>query len=491
MIIVPVLVRNEANRNLDLFLKTTSIFADKIIILDDCSDDNTIDICKEYKKVEIFESPFSIPMFSIDESKLRSHLWDRVRLIAKEGDWIFSLDADEIVSKNFINLKDKIIEDCNKNKYDWITFHLCDMWNEKQYRVDGYWSPLFRRFFRFKDLEYGKNAKLHVGSLPKYADESKNGTSYSNVKIKHLSYIKDEDKEKKYNFYIKNTFGFNFLHALTIKDKNPRLVEYCDTYESYNKEPNVLICSLIKNREWCLNNFIDGIKKIEYDLKKISFLFILNNSIDNSKEILKQFKKEMENKCKNFKILELTYKDDNKEHSWTERKIAFMAHMRNMCLQRTLNFDGEENIEKEDNDYCFMLDSDIIIKDGKILRHLINLDKEIISEVFWAKWNNAKDKNVISLPNVWINGGYFITNKFLDTLLIKGVYKVGGLGAITLINKSAIKKGFNYTRVEFLPREIMGEDRDACCRASVLGIELWADTYFTPKHLDGPDDLKK
>ncbi|TGY42857.1 glycosyltransferase [Clostridium sartagoforme] len=76
-----------------------------------------------------------------------------------------------------------------------------------------------------------------------------------------------------------------------------------------------------------------------------------------------------------------------------------------------------------------------------------------------------------------------------------GTYKVGGLGACTLIDKSSLNKGVNFSRLYNI--SYIGEDRHFCIRAAALGIQLYVDTYYPAYHiyreedLEGVDEYKK
>lgn len=141
-------------------------------------------------------------------------------------------------------------------------------------------------------------------------------------------------------------------------------------------------------------------------------------------------------------------------------------------------------------DYLFSVDSDILLHPD-VLNHLILSDKEIISPVFWAKWDSQKREGK-GFPQVWINGGYHVTPEFLNFLANnKSRVQVGGLGACTLIAREVAEKGVTYYRVHNLPNDMRGEDRDFCVRAVCAGFDLWATTFIPLKHVDRPEDLKE
>jgi glycosyltransferase involved in cell wall biosynthesis len=472
-IICQMIVHNEADRYLRQVLEGACKWADSIIIVDDYSTDNTVEICKQFgTKVQISQLSYGRSMFSEDESKLREGLWELVRKEAQEGDWIVSLDADEEFSYNFSDWLHKFIND--DPKYNCVTFKLCDMWTSTQYRVDGLWSPLITRAFKYENKPVGLTGTIHCGCIPSYVWATKQEYTYTSVKLKHLGWIRDEDKDRKHDFYIKKATGINLLHAQSIK--------HIPLLHTYTEElPEVLIATLIRNRAWCLPKFLEALERQThtYPANKISYIFIVNDSVDESEELLKKWAQNEGKKYKEIKIRSLNFgNSDALDHTWSDVKLKNMADMRDMCL---------ELLKTSTCTFLFSIDSDVILQHDDILRHLVGLDKAVVSEVFWAKWEQNTKR---FLPNVWLSGGYNINEGFIKQLCIPGLYEVGGLGAVTLIHRDVVEHGVNYQRVVNLPQDMRGEDRDFCTRATVAGFKLWADTYKTPLHLERSEEEK-
>ncbi len=95
-------VRNEA-WILDLFLTTTSIWADYIIIADQMSTDGSREIASKYPKVILIDN--RDPLFNEDERQ--SMLISKAREVAVGRDCLmWGLDADEILAANYLNTDD-------------------------------------------------------------------------------------------------------------------------------------------------------------------------------------------------------------------------------------------------------------------------------------------------------------------------------------------------------------------------------------------------
>lgn len=88
-------IKNEA-WILDRFLKCASLWADKIIISDQGSEDNSREIARKYPKITLIENPVD----DYDEYKIRIVLYEEARKI--KGQKLFiAMDADETFTPNY------------------------------------------------------------------------------------------------------------------------------------------------------------------------------------------------------------------------------------------------------------------------------------------------------------------------------------------------------------------------------------------------------
>ena len=240
-------------------------------------------------------------------------------------------------------------------------------------------------------------------------------------------------------------------------------------------EKKVLLTTLVRNRAWCLEKVLENWLNLNYPKSLMEIFFQTHNNNDSTLSILRSFQESYKNIYSKITLMEYNFPSiDPKEHYWPKRKIDCLRAMRNRYLA-----------EIKDNDYIFAVDSDIIL-DPSTLKYLLSLNKDIVSPVFWATWGNSVQ---VPLPNVWSSGNYEFTQELLESLKKPGIYRVGGLGACTLISKKAIERGVNYNRVKNLPSDMILEDRDFCVRAEVLGLELWCSTRLKIKHLEKEEFL--
>lgn len=227
-IIANMIVKNEADNYLPQVLDRLVEQVDIITITDDCSTDRTVDLCREYTP-HVNVLPQSI--FSIHEGKLRQNSWDYLIAAAepREGDWILAIDADEELYETTHTLRE--IPELGPQVANIEFYH---MWNETHYRVDKAWRPHGSfRYFRYQHNGRFADKKLAPGSEPTFVQFNAryyrgNFLQESGLKMKHLSYIKDEDKKIKYDRYMEIDGGafHSNNHILSIMDQNPDLKEW-------------------------------------------------------------------------------------------------------------------------------------------------------------------------------------------------------------------------------------------------------------------------
>ena len=252
----------------------------------------------------------------------------------------------------------------------------------------------------------------------------------------------------------------------------------------------ILIGSPICQEYDILNEFLISLNELDKSDLVVHYYFVDDNKDERSKKILKEFSYENDN----VKIMEnednLKYLCDNNTHRWNNELIEKVSRFKNAIIEYA----------KENNyDYLFFIDSDIVLH-PQTLKRLISVDKDIVSNIFWTKWN----LNTEELPQVWLKDVYTLHNtmsneaisgteakrrqeEFLDMLRKPGTYRVGGLGACTLINKKSILSGVNFNYIHNI--SFWGEDRHFCIRAAVLGLELWVDTFYPAYHIYRKGDL--
>lgn len=143
---VLLLARNE-EQNIEYCLKSIQ-WCDEIIVVDMDSQDKTAEIAKKYTKL-VFHHDY-VPAF------------DSVRNFALQkctGDWIFCIDADEVVT---LTLKSKLLKIIDENKYDVIQVPFKTYIFGKWIRFTGWWPDYHARLFRKGFLVYTESIHEYV-----------------------------------------------------------------------------------------------------------------------------------------------------------------------------------------------------------------------------------------------------------------------------------------------------------------------------------------
>ncbi|MCG2726258.1 MAG: glycosyltransferase family 2 protein [Elusimicrobia bacterium] len=176
---VVIATKNE-EKNIQKCLESVK-WADEIIIVDDISADKTVEICKRYTK-NIF----------ISDSKGSFHKNKNLAIEKANGEWILSLDADEVVPKEFSEEIKKAIQ--NSEIYGYYL-------NRKNYFIGkwirgcGWYPNYIIRLFKKGAAKW----PLEIHDVPKI--EEKNKAAYLKNSLIHYSYSSLEQYFEKFNRY--------------------------------------------------------------------------------------------------------------------------------------------------------------------------------------------------------------------------------------------------------------------------------------------------
>lgn len=165
-------------------------FCDKIIVLDNHSDDDTRDICRQFSNVTVIESPFS----DFNEGRDREFLAQKAKSLGAE--WIVSLDGDEVFEwKTWV----KIQESLNNPDINVIDFLSLNLWGSDDIvRVDRNYGCGYRgRIWRVPEgtLTY---QPMHC-ALP---DQTIHRVSWPNTFLYHYGFIDQRLRQMKFERYM-------------------------------------------------------------------------------------------------------------------------------------------------------------------------------------------------------------------------------------------------------------------------------------------------
>ncbi|MGR9013358.1 MAG: glycosyltransferase family 2 protein [Gammaproteobacteria bacterium] len=136
MLSVIIITKNEAE-HISRCLASVS-WADEIIVLDSGSVDNTVDICKAYTD-KVFMTDW--PGFGMQKQRA---------LEKARGDWILSIDADEVVTSE---LRVEIEKALRQEHYKGYEIPRLSSYCGRQMRHGGWWPDYVLRLFR---RDYGQ-----------------------------------------------------------------------------------------------------------------------------------------------------------------------------------------------------------------------------------------------------------------------------------------------------------------------------------------------
>ena len=197
-------VKNES-RFIEQSLKSVMDICSEIIILDDNSTDNTVEICSSFDKVTNVTKQKDL---ILDETRDRNYLFENARkldpdfILSVDGDEIFMPDASEMLFEELFTIHPVS---------DVFEFQFLTLWdNVNTIRTDGifgyYWQ---KRLLKMKNqplsvlfVENDNPGNIHCGSIPP-SSTGFNSSAKSSVKIFHLASLDDEVRKRKYDYYTK------------------------------------------------------------------------------------------------------------------------------------------------------------------------------------------------------------------------------------------------------------------------------------------------
>jgi hypothetical protein len=225
---VACLVKDEADRYWKDALQAWSEFADTIFVLDDLSEDATLDIAKGFPKVENCSPPSGYTEAWGDETKYRKWLYDYAVRNTETGGVVFWLDAD------MVPLKDPR-EFFEIDLFDTFGFTLYDLWETEPcfYRTDSFWKGhTNHRIWAIRiteglesDSEWSGRG-IHCGHLPSNYRPTSICYIPEDFSLLHYGYATPADRmdrDARYKSVSHILSDFERAHAQSILDPQPVL----------------------------------------------------------------------------------------------------------------------------------------------------------------------------------------------------------------------------------------------------------------------------
>ncbi|WP_413987577.1 glycosyltransferase [Paenibacillus polymyxa] len=239
------------------------------------------------------------------------------------------------------------------------------------------------------------------------------------------------------------------------------------------------MASPIRNRAWILPLYLEHIKNIEYPKNKIELLFVVNDSQDESFNLLTEFKKN------HLEYINIRIEIYNRNAPVDKRDLNIRNNFIYTHLSKLRNY----IMSKTKTDYLMFIDTDILVQPD-IINNLLKSDKDIISGLIWNGHIVRPEKPYL-FPNIMRinNKGYFehiVTNqvKNAPSLPSSSLIRVDLTGAVIMLSR----KVFKSIKYGFHPQ---GEDAHFCKMAQEKGFELFCDLGTFSHHIMSPEYLKK
>jgi glycosyltransferase involved in cell wall biosynthesis len=121
------------------------LWADEIIVLDSGSEDDTVEICKQFTD-SVFITNW--PGFGIQKQRA---------LDKAQGDWVLSIDADEVVTTD---LRTEIEKALQQQKFNGYYIPRLSSYCGRQIRYGGWWPDYVLRLFR-RNTGYFTESVVH------------------------------------------------------------------------------------------------------------------------------------------------------------------------------------------------------------------------------------------------------------------------------------------------------------------------------------------
>lgn len=131
MLSVIIITKNEAS-HIGRCLESVA-WADEIIVLDSGSTDATVEICRRHTD-KVFQTDW--PGFGIQKQRALDHA---------RGDWVLSIDADEVVTEE---LKNAIVQALRNGPFDAYQINRLSSYCGREIRHGGWWPDYVLRLFR-------------------------------------------------------------------------------------------------------------------------------------------------------------------------------------------------------------------------------------------------------------------------------------------------------------------------------------------------------
>jgi glycosyltransferase involved in cell wall biosynthesis len=193
MIYAMLRIKNEG-RWIRRVLESIDSLCERIVILDDHSEDDTAAICRSFDKVEILESPFK----GLNETRDKNFLLEKIEKIASPSDYVLAIDGDEELAEDS---RSEVGFIAMAGQADVYRFQVLYLWDgPDRVRIDGVYGN-FRRGSMFRHVRGMRFASsngggFHCGNVPGLRPAAD-----CDARLLHWGYAYRDDRLRKFRWY--------------------------------------------------------------------------------------------------------------------------------------------------------------------------------------------------------------------------------------------------------------------------------------------------
>ncbi|EDN5856581.1 glycosyltransferase [Campylobacter jejuni] len=409
---------------------------DEIILLNNESSDNTLNIANEFKKdfanLHIYHSAF------IGFGALKN-----LALSYAKNDWILSIDADEVLEnecikelKNLELQEDNIIALSRKNLYKGEWIKACGWW------PDYVWRIFNKNFTRFNDNLVHESLVLPSNAKKIYL---KNGLRHCAFRdISHLidkmqyysSLWAKQNIHKKSgvlkanlrafwtffrNYFLKNGFLYGYKgFIISVCNALGTFFKYMKLYELQKQKPKT--CALIittYNQKERLKLVLDSVKNLAFLPNEV--LIADDGSKEDTARLIEEYQKDFPCPLK---------------HIWQEDEGFRAAKSRNNAIKASKS------------EYIILIDGDMILEKDFVKNHLEFAKRKVILQGSRVILNKNESEEILKNNNYSLAFNKKGFKNQRSIFLAKCVYKFSKLTK-KFFKKSQLVKGSKTCNMSF------------------------------------------
>ncbi|ECL3117732.1 glycosyltransferase [Campylobacter jejuni] len=409
---------------------------DEIILLNNESSDNTLNIANEFKKdfanLYIYHNAF------IGFGALKN-----LALSYAKNDWILSIDADEVLEneciKEFKNLElqeDNIIALSRKNLYKGEWIKACGWWPDYVLRI---FNKNFTRFnnnlvheslilpsnakkihlknglrhYAFRDISHLINKMQHYSSLwAKQNIHKKSGVLKANLRA-FWTFFR--------NYFLKNGFLYGYKgFIISVCNALGTFFKYMKLYELQKQKPKT--CALIittYNQKERLKLVLDSVKNLAFLPNEV--LIADDGSKEDTARLIEEYQKDFPCPLK---------------HIWQEDEGFRAAKSRNNAIKASKS------------EYIILIDGDMILEKDFVKNHLEFAKRKVILQGSRVILNKNESEEILKNNNYSLAFNKKGFKNQRSIFLAKCVYKFSKLTK-KFFKKSQLVKGSKTCNMSF------------------------------------------